>query len=128
MSLLPLLLSFIAGLGTLVGGIIVCFFFSKQLLIDKSLLLQMQAVSAGVMITLSFELIVFEAIPLISIVPSMLYSFIGLIVFILIHNFIPETDFLQLLPNNHPKNTRLVKTTVVTFLGMAVHNIPVIYQ
>lgn len=124
-SIFPIFLSLLAGLSTVIGAFIV--FFSKSK--NKKLITFALALSAGVMITISFtDLLpasekaltkhfgVFNGILL-----SLFFLIIGILIAMLIDNFISldkKSDF----PEN--QNNNLYKVGFVSMIALMLHNFP----
>jgi len=86
----PLLLSLIAGMGTLLGGAIFLILITRptdQLPsgtsspISNSLYAHLQAASAGCMILLSLDLLILESIPEIGVISATCYFVFGICMF-----------------------------------------------
>ncbi|MBU5487144.1 zinc transporter ZupT [Clostridium sp. MSJ-8] len=120
-SILPLLLSFIAGLSTILGAFIV--FFTKNT--NKKLITFALSFSAGVMLSISF----FDLIPSAEetlkshngnfegIIITLIFLIIGIIMAMLIDNFLPN--------NNTPNNdTSLYRVGLISCIALFLHNFP----
>lgn len=125
-SFIPLLLSVIAGLSTVIGAFIV--FFSKsesKILITFSL-----AFSAGVMITISFTDLFKTAEETLSkyhgkaygVFFSLLFLIIGAILAMLIDHFIPNEE--KVITTNNISNAKLYRVGFVSMIALMLHNFP----
>lgn len=124
-SILPILLSLLAGLSTVIGAFIVFFSTSS----NKKLITFALAFSAGVMITISFTDLfptaektltqhfgVFNGVML-----SLFFLIIGILVAMLIDNFIS----FDTKPNfSENKNNNLYKVGFVSMIALMLHNFP----
>lgn len=124
-SILPIFLSLLAGLSTVIGAFIVFFSTSD----NKKLITFALAFSAGVMITISFTDLfptaektltssfgVFNGVML-----SLLFLIIGIIIAMLIDNFI---SFDTKTNSSENKNNNLYKVGLVSMIALMLHNFP----
>jgi len=124
-SILPILLSLLAGLSTVIGAFIV--FFSKSG--SKKMITFALAFSAGVMITLSFTDLFPTAEKTLTnhfgvfngIILSLLFLIIGILVAMLIDNFIPSEKECNSSKN---QNNNLYKVGFVSMIALMLHNFP----
>lgn len=125
-SFIPLLLSLLAGLSTVIGAFIV--FFSKSE--NKKLITFSLAFSAGVMITISFTdlfptaestLSKYHGKP-IGIFFSLLFLIIGAIMAMLINYFVPEQD--NNATRNRSSDSKLYRLGFVSMIALTLHNFP----
>lgn len=125
-SIFPLILSLLAGLSTILGAFIV--FFSKSN--NNKLITFALSFSAGVMISISFTDLypsaqaglVKEHGTLLGVLSALLFLVIGVIIAMLIDNFIPEEGFLK-TPNTS-NNSNLYKVGFVSMIALFLHNFP----
>lgn len=121
-SLLPIILSLLAGLSTVIGAFIV--FFSKS--VNKKLLAFTLSFSAGVMITISFTDLFPTAEEALSknfgkiygIPLSLLFLIIGVVIAMLIDYFIPSEK------GPCTENNNLYKVGFVSMVALMLHNFP----
>lgn len=124
-SLIPLLLSIVAGLSTVLGAFIV--FFSKSE--SKKLITFALSFSAGVMLTVSFT----DLFPtaessltkylgsLPGILYSLLFLLVGTLIAMLIDKFVPEEEkALQ----QHSSSSSLYRIGFVSMIAIMLHNLP----
>lgn len=125
-SFIPLLLSVLAGLSTVIGAFIV--FFSKSE--NKKLITFSLAFSAGVMITISFTDLFPTAEATLSkyhgkptgVFFSLLFLIIGAIIAMLIAHFIPEQD--KHIATKKSPNSKLYRVGFVSMIALMLHNFP----
>jgi len=117
--LLPLSLSFLAGMSTLFGSLIV--FFIKDF--KKSYLSFFLGISAGAMMYLSFMELLPEAIRSLGFIPSNCAFFLG-IAFIGIIDRIAPHHFMNYCSKNGIKYDKLMFTGFMVTAGIAIHNFP----
>lgn len=123
-SFIPLILSLIAGLSTVIGAFIL--FFSKTE--NKKLLTFALSYSAGVMITVSFTDLFISAEETLSkyngnlkgIIYSLLFLLIGALIALLIDKFIPSEP--KGYHSDSPK--KLYRVGFVSMIGLMIHNFP----
>ena len=116
---IPLLLTFLAGICTVIGSFISLFL--KKL--NRSFLLLGLGFSAGVMIYISFAELLASAVVDIGFIIANIAFFSGMLVimaidFLVPHNYIAERVKVS------KKNRRLMMAGVFTALGIAIHNFP----
>ncbi|MFO8018881.1 MAG: zinc transporter ZupT [Promethearchaeia archaeon] len=122
--LIALLLSFLAGLSTAIGGLI-SLFIKKPSVRFLSFIM---GFSAGVMIFISFAELLQEAIDVYGILIGALFFLLGMgIMFVidigLSHKYhVDENFFKEECDSNFSK--RMEKTSVFIFLGIFIHNFP----
>lgn len=122
-SLFPLILSLLAGLSTVLGAFMV--FFSKSN--NKKLITFSLALSAGVMITISFTDLYPSACnslmknkgDILGILYSLLFMIIGIIIAALIGHIIPSYNN-EILDNSNS----LYRIGFVTMIALMLHNFP----
>ncbi|KAJ3385113.1 hypothetical protein HDU92_003250 [Lobulomyces angularis] len=154
MKFLALGLSFISGMGTLLGGVLLLIFLKTRehssmhsISLDPILFSKLLAVSAGVMLLLSLDLIVLESLPSLGLLATSFYTALGSLFFVIIQKFLPgeiynkknlkkklnlqsnidEKIAAVLIDSNNietTKSKKLLRTTLVTFFAMASHNLP----
>lgn len=123
-SFIPLLLSSIAGMSTVLGTFII--FFSKSH--NKKLITFALAFSAGVMITVSFTDLFVSAEEILSkyhgningVLYTLLFLIIGAIIAMLIDEFIPEAP--RKVPSE--KTGKLYRVGFVSMIALMIHNFP----
>lgn len=126
-SLIPLLLSLLAGMSTVIGAFIV--FFSKSE--NKKLITFALAFSAGVMITISFtdlfpaaeEALTKYHGKLNGILFTIFFMIIGVLIALLIDHFIPEGEKENYSKNNN-KSNNLYRVGFVSMIAIMLHNFP----
>lgn len=116
---LPLLLSFIAGICTVFGSLIL--FFIKNF--KKSYLSFFLGISAGAMIYLSFLELMPQAIEEIGFLYANIIFFLG-IIFIGIIDFIVPHHFINYCAKNGVPYNKLMLSGFTVALGIAIHNFP----
>lgn len=122
-SLIPLILSLLAGLSTIIGAFIL--FFSKAE--NKKLITFALSYSAGVMITVSFTDLFISAEETLSkhngnikgVLYSLLFLLIGALMALLIDKFIPEAP-----KTNDNTNEKLYRVGFVSMIALMIHNFP----
>lgn len=125
-SLIPLLLSLLAGLSTVIGAFIV--FFSKST--NKRLITFALSFSAGVMITISFtdlypsaqESLINYKGRLYGVFLSLLFLIIGALTAYLIDHFIPNEDNKHFTKGKGKGN--LYRVGFVSMIAIMLHNFP----
>lgn len=127
--ILPLLLSTLAGLSTVLGGIIILFLKKT----NKKLIAFSLAFAAGVMVTISLtdlfpfseEVLTKHNGSLLGTLYSLLFFSIGLVMAMLIDNFIPS-DCAKLANCSFSSNSnyQLYKVGLVTMIALMLHNFP----
>lgn len=125
-SILPLILSVVAGLSTVLGAFIV--FISKSE--NKRLISFALAFSAGVMITISFtDLFPSAEIALskflgktFGVIYTLLFILCGILMALLIDKFIPEEE--KNMPSNNKDNSNLYRVGFVSMIAIMLHNFP----
>lgn len=126
-TLIPLILSCIAGLSTVLGAFVV--FFSKSN--NKKLITFALGFSAGVMITVSFTDL-FPAAEnaltkshgnLKGIMYTLIFMLLGSLMAFLIDRFIPENNEKGMLSNKHNDQT-LYRIGIFSMIAIMVHNFP----
>ena len=125
-SFIPLLLSTLAGLSTVIGAIIVFFNKTKN---EKFLTFSL-GFSAGVMITVSFTDLFPTAEESISkyhgefqgVIWSILFLLIGGLIAFLIDSFLPDDEKNSLKESN--KNYGLFRVGLVSTIALMLHNFP----
>lgn len=125
-SFIPLLLSVLAGLSTVIGAFIVFFSNSE----NKKLITFSLAFSAGVMITISFtDLLPTAELTLCKyngkpagILLSLLFLIIGAFIAMLIDNFIPEQE--KKITLNKSSDIKLYRVGFVSMIALMLHNFP----
>jgi len=115
--LFGLLLSFLAGISTAIGGLI-AFFIKKPTFKILSISL---GFSAGVMITVSFMELLKKAIGDVGFIYANLAFFLGILLIFAIDVLVPHEYIAEKLPS---KDRSLMKTGIFTTLGIAIHNFP----
>lgn len=124
-EIMPIFLSLLAGLSTLIGAFMV--FFSKTK--DKKLITFALSFSAGVMITISFTDLLPTASETLNKIYgklgggflSILFLIIGVIIAFLIDNFIPENESIGVDTDN---NSTLFRVGFVSMIALMFHNFP----
>jgi len=117
--LYPLLLTVIAGLSTLLGGLAI-FFVRKT---KDGYLGTAMGFSAGVMIFISFVELLKESIEGVGYVSAVLAFFVGMLVVYLIDVFVPHS-YKGECAYEDEKKKRLKHTGIVCAIGIAIHNFP----
>jgi len=116
---IPLLLSFLAGISTVLGSFI--FFLIKDF--KKSYLSFFLGISAGAMIYISFMELLPESIQTIGFLPSNIGFFLGILFIGIIDIFIPH-HFMKYCSRNGVKYDKMMVTGLVVAIGIAIHNFP----
>jgi len=116
---LPLLLSFLAGICTILGCFIL--FFVKDF--KKSYLSFFLGISAGAMIYLSFIELMPQAIKALGFLSSNIAFFLG-ILFIGIIDFVAPHHFINYCSKNGIKYDKLMLSGFMVAMGIAIHNFP----
>jgi zinc transporter, ZIP family len=116
---LPLLLSFLAGIFTVIGSLIT--FLIRDL--KRSYLQFSLGLSAGVMIYISFIELLSSSIKNIGVIKANIAFFGGIILFMLIDFFIPH-EYIEERAKINNYDKKLMKAGVLITLGIAIHNFP----
>ncbi|MFH1281475.1 MAG: ZIP family metal transporter, partial [Candidatus Omnitrophota bacterium] len=116
---LPLLLTFAAGIFTVLGSLIT--FFIKDF--KRSYLQFALGLSSGVMIYISFVELLPSAIRTIGPIKANLAFFGGIIFFMLIDFFIPH-EYIEEKVKTGVSDKRLMASGIFTTIGVAIHNFP----
>ncbi len=116
---LPFLLSFLAGICTLLGCFIL--FFVKDF--KKSYLSFFLGISAGAMIYLSFIELMPQAIKALGFLTSNITFFLG-ILFIGIIDLVAPHHFINYCSKNGIKYDKLMLSGFMVAIGIAIHNFP----
>jgi ZIP family zinc transporter len=116
---LPLLLSFLAGIFTVIGSLIT--FLIRDL--KRSYLQFSLGLSAGVMIYVSFVELLTTAIRNIGAIKANIAFFVGIILFMLIDFLIPH-QYIEERIKAGTCDRKLMKTGILITLGIAIHNFP----
>ncbi|OGX16885.1 MAG: hypothetical protein A3K83_04055 [Omnitrophica WOR_2 bacterium RBG_13_44_8b] len=116
---LPLLLSFLAGLFTVMGSLIT--FFIRDF--KRSYLQFSLGLSSGVMIYVSFVELLAAAIKVIGPLKANFAFFSGIILFMLIDFLIPH-EYIEERIRTDTHDKKLMAAGIFTTLGIAIHNFP----
>lgn len=116
---LPLLLSFLAGICTVIGSFV--FLFVKDF--KKSYLSFFLGMSAGAMIYISLIELLPEAIKTLGFFPSNMTFFLGMIIIGIIDIVIPH-HYSNHCSKNGIKYDKLMLTGYMVVIGIALHNFP----
>jgi ZIP family zinc transporter len=116
---LPLLLSFLAGIFTVVGSLIT---FSIRDL-KRGYMQFSLGLSAGVMIYVSFVELLTAAIRNIGVIRANIAFFAGIILFMLLDFLIPH-QYIEERIQTGTCDRKLMKTGILITLGIAIHNFP----
>ena len=116
---LPLLLTLLAGLSTVIGSLISLSI--KEL--KRSVLQFFLGLSAGVMVYISFVELLRESIENIGFLRANFAFFCG-IAFILILDFFTPHRYIEEQIKLDPGKQRIMKAGIFTALGIAIHNLP----
>ncbi len=124
-EIIPIFLSFLAGLSTIIGAFLV--FFSKDR--SKKLITFALSFSAGVMITISFtdlfptaeETLCKTYGKLNGCILSILFLLVGALMAFLIDMFIPSEEDIGI---SNSKNTSLFRVGFVSMIALMLHNFP----
>lgn len=116
---LPLLLTFLAGIFTVLGSFIT--FFTQDF--KKSHLQFFLGLSAGVMIYVSFVELLTTAIKTIGPIKANIAFFCGIILVMLIDFIIPH-EYIEERIRTKKYDAKLMKAGLFTALGIAIHNFP----
>ncbi|MCK5592899.1 zinc transporter ZupT [Candidatus Bathyarchaeota archaeon] len=114
---LALLLSFLAGISTTIGAV-VAFFIKKP---THGILGLTLGFSAGVMINVSFVELLTNSIDGIGFLHANFAFFVGITTIFAIDILIPHEYIAEKAQSKDPK---LMKTGILTALGIAIHNFP----
>jgi ZIP family zinc transporter len=117
--LIPLLLTFLAGISTGIGSLIA--FFIKDF--KKSYLYFSLGLSAGVMIYVSFAELLAASVEEVGFLYANL-AFFGGIVFIMLVDYIVPHEYIEERVKTTKKGKRLMTAGVLTAIGIAIHNFP----
>jgi len=123
-SILPIFLSLLAGLSTVIGAFIVFFSTSE----NKKMITFALAFSAGVMITISFTDLFPTAEKTLTsyfgvfngVILSLFFLIVGILVAMLIDNFIS----LEAKTNSSKNSNNLYKVGFVSMIALMLHNFP----
>ena len=119
--LIPFVLTFFAGLSTVLGA----FIFLNHLSCQRKHLGFFLGLSAGAMIYLSFVELLPEAIASLGFVKANLYFFIGIVLMALLDFLIPHHYLEQRACRKYRvTNKKLYSTGFMIALGLAIHNFP----
>jgi ZIP family zinc transporter len=116
---LPLLLSFLAGIFTVIGSLIT--FLIRDL--KRGYLQFSLGLSAGVMIYVSFVELLSIAIKNVGAIKANIAFFIGVILFMFLDSLIPH-QYIEEHIKAGSSDRRLMKTGVLLTFGIAIHNFP----
>ena len=116
---LPLLLSFLAGISTILGCFIL--FFIKDF--KRGYLSFFLGISAGAMIYISFIELIPQAIEALGFLTANITFFLG-ILFIGFIDFIAPHHFINYCSKNGIKYDKLMLSGFVIAVGIAIHNFP----
>ena len=116
---LPLLLSFVAGLFTVMGSLVT--FFIRDF--KRSYLQFSLGLSSGVMIYVSFVELLASSIKIIGPVKANLAFFGGIILFMLIDFLVPH-EYIEERIKIDTHDRKLMAAGIFTTLGIAIHNFP----
>ncbi|KAI8907152.1 ZIP zinc transporter-domain-containing protein, partial [Gorgonomyces haynaldii] len=108
------LLSVYASLGTLVGGLFITLFFSNRN--SQTVMGQLQAFSSGVMLFITCFHLITESIEIIGSTETFLWMFFGVVLFAILETIV--------IPEETEKDKQLTRSSVITFIAMALHNLP----
>lgn len=125
---IALALSISAGLCTSIGGLIAV--FSKK--DDTKFLSIALGFSAGVMIAVSLVGLFPEAVEYMSIekgnyskIIAVAFMVVGILMAVLLDNFIPSPDKLKITKNNKNKSSaQMIRLGIVTAIALTLHNFP----
>lgn len=115
----PLLLSFLAGIFTVIGSFIT--FLIRDL--KRSYLQFSLGLSAGVMIYVAFVELLASAIKNIGVVKANTAFFLGIVLFMIIDFLIPH-QYIEEKIRAGASDKKLMKTGILITLGIAIHNFP----
>ena len=116
---LPLLLSFLAGLFTVIGSFIT--FFIKDL--KKSYLQFALGLSGGVMIYVSFVELLPASIKNIGALKANIAFFGGIVLVMLIDFFVPH-EYIEERIKGNTHDKKLMAAGIFTAIGIGIHNFP----
>lgn len=116
---IPLLLSLLAGIFTVIGSLIT--FLIRDL--KRSYLQFSLGLSAGVMIYVSFVELLTQAIKNIGVIQANIAFFCGIVLFMLIDFIIPH-EYIEERIRISGHDARLMKTGFLITLGIGIHNLP----
>lgn len=117
--LIPLSLTFLAGISTGIGSLIS--FFIKDF--RKSYLHFSLGLSAGVMIYVSFAELLSASVEEVGFLYGNLAFFAG-IVFIMIIDFLVPHEYIEERVKTNKKGKKLMTAGILTAIGIAIHNFP----
>ncbi len=146
----PLVLSTVAGLGTVLGGGLLLILVQESSTKSSQkdvyqetppglLLARLQAACAGVMTAIGLELLLVEGLPHLGLFYSLLWMSLGVLFILLLNLILPTDETLAawLVPavrdvdledrvstTQSPQQTQLLRSSAVIFTGMALHNFP----
>ena len=115
--LLALLLSFLAGISTTIGAV-VAFFIKKP---THKILGLTLGFSAGVMLNVSFVELLTKSMNEIGFLHANFAFFVGMVIIFAIDVLIPHKYIAEKAESKNPK---LMRTGILTALGIAIHNFP----
>ena len=110
---MPFLLTFLASISTLLGGVLI--FIKKQ----KNVIIYSLAFAAGVMITVSITDLIPEAFNLLITTYNNFYSILLILIFINIGIILS-----MIIDRFLPSNDELYRVGIVSMLAIILHNIP----
>jgi len=116
---LPILLSFLAGIFTVIGSLIT--FLIRDL--KRSYLQFSLGLSAGVMIYVSFVELLASAIKNIGAIRANIAFFCGIILFMLMDFLIPH-EYIEEHIETTTHDKKMMKAGILIALGIAIHNFP----
>jgi ZIP family zinc transporter len=119
MVFIPLLLTLLAGLSTVIGGMIILFIKN----INRRFLSFFLGLSAGAMIYLSFVELLPSAFSHIGFLSTNVFFFFG-ILFIGIIDYIVPHHYSKVCLKNGKQYDKLMVTGAMVMLGITIHNIP----
>jgi len=117
--LIPLLLSFLAGSSTVIGGFL-SLYIKK---FNKTYLAFSLGLSAGVMIYISFLELIPSSIKEIGVLPANIAFFGGMILGMIIDFLIPH-ELTEGCGNLNKENKVILSAGITTALAIAIHNFP----
>ncbi|MBM3283578.1 zinc transporter ZupT [Candidatus Gottesmanbacteria bacterium] len=117
--LIPLLLSFLTGSSTVIGGLL-SIYIKK---FNKAYLAFSLGLSAGVMVYISFLELIPSSIKEIGVLPTN-FAFFGGMILVMIIDFLIPHELIEGCSNLEKENKMILTTGVTTALAIAVHNFP----
>jgi len=117
--LLPLILSFVAGISTGIGSLISLFIKRNT----GRRLAVFLGFSAGVMVYISFVELFFVSMKSIGLVQANIYFFLGITGMILVDFLIPHNYIAEKMKING-SDKRMVSVSLLTLAGIMIHNFP----